>query len=489
MKNIFRIWICIFLPGLAISQIAPVNQSSRDPFTIPYLFAEKSNSIHSKYISLYKYYAQYNSNKSNPSKQMLPVKQQLDSIITIPVDSTLTSRKISFTYNMNGLQTSRSEADWNVTSHKWINIFKTEWNYDAKQNNINYITYYGDGDDVNWYSETKFENTFDQNNRLIKTEGYGWNTDSKQWEIGLKSENTYDMDGFLITQISSEWDPNNNIWLPFSKFEYEYTSDRISRATKYEWKNAWVNSNKAEFTYYVFGKELSYTYYTWDGFSIWTDSDKSETQYNGNLQLTAFIEYKWDPISVIYVNFRKAEYKYDSENNMFQCVFSEWAKRSQGFILEAKEDCSYENQYSYNDLLLSPDLKFSRTNIRVSDNEIYFNHMLNKCSYFLHDGSKYVSNDSKTFYYSPKIITKTDNQYQTDYLISPNPANHYFTVEMNNATTPIDFILYDLNGTIKLSKKINTNEPISTDLLSKGMYLYKIHTPQNNIQSGKIIVN
>jgi len=174
---------------------------------------------------------------------------------------------------------------------------------------------------------------------------------------------------------------------------------------------------------------------------------------------------------------------------MYQCVFSKWVKQLHGFILEAKEDCSYENQYSYNDLLLSPDLKFSRTNIRVSDNEIYFNHMLNKCSYFLHDGSKYVSNDSKTFYYSPKIITKTHNQYQTDYLISPNPANHYFTVEMNTATTPIDFILYNLNGTIKLSKKTKTNEPISTDLLSKGMYLYKIHTPQNNIQSGKIIVN
>jgi hypothetical protein len=477
----------MFLPGLLImSHNTSVAQNSRDPFTIPLLFAERNNSIQSKYLALYKYYAQLNTNSSN---QVLPVKQQLDSIISIPADSLITSRKTSFTFNMNGLQTAKIESDWNTAAHKWFNIYKTEWGYDAKRNNINYFTYYGDGDDINWYPETKFENTFDQNNRLVKTEGYGWNTDDNKWDIGLKVENIYDAGGFLITQIHSEWDIANNIWVPSSKFEFEYTSDRVSTAIKYEWKNAWVNLNKGEFTYYVFGKELSYTYYTWDGFSEWTNSYKSETQYNGNLQLTNYTEYNWDLISVIFVNFRKAEYKYDSENNMHQCVFSKWVKQLQGFILEAKEDCLYENAYVYNDLLLSPDLKFSRTNTRVSDNEIYFNHMLNKCSYFLHDGSKYVPNDSKTFYYSPKTVTKTDNQIRSDCFITPNPAGSYFTIEMNGPATSSYFTLYDLNGNIKISQKINNNESISTEFLSKGMYVYKVLNSENKIRSGKIIVN
>jgi len=488
MKTIFTICIGIFLPYFLSCQNQMTHQDSRNPFSIPYLFAEKNNTINQKFISLSKYYANFNNN-ANQTKSVLPLKQQLDSVITVPVDSIISSSKISYTYNMDGQLTSKAEYQWNAAAQKWFNSSKTEWSYDVNRNNSNYIIYYGKNDDVYWYNDSKYENTFDTNNKLLKTEGFGWDTVTSQWEIGFKSENTYDANGYLTTLIYSEWDSSNSQWIPVSKFEYEYTSTFLTMTIQYEWLDKWVNLYKGIFDNYITGREHIYTFYTWDGFSIWTESYKYETQINSDLKVTFYYEYEWNLIGVVFVNLRKTEYKYDSAGNVNQAVFSKWVRDLQGFILEAKEDLTYDNQYTYDDLLLSPNLKFSLTTSRIPDNEIYFNHMLTKYTYSLNNGTIYIKDNSKTFYYSPKIITQTDNQSKSNVFITPNPAHSHFTIEMDNTTSAVDFTLFDLNGKQIISKKIIPNESISTKDLSKGIYCYKIILDNNSIQSGKLVIN
>ena len=487
MKTILTICIGIFLPHFLFCQNQITLQNSLNPLSIPYLFAEKKNTTNPKFISLSNYYANFN-NYINKSNSVLPIKQKLDSIINVPADTTIASSKISYTYNMDGQITSKTEYQWNVLAQKWFNISKTEWNYDAKRNNINYIVYYGDNDDINWYTELKYENTFDANNKLLKTEGFGWDDTNSQWVIGIKFENIYDNED-LTSLIYSEWDGPNSQLIPVSKFEYEYTSGFLTMTIQYEWQGNWVNLNKGVFVNYLSGKVFTYTFYIWDGFSIWTESFKSETQINSDQKVTFYYEYLWDLIGVIFVNSKKTEYKYDSEGNVFQAVFSKWVKQLQGFILEAKEDCLYNNQYTYADLLLNSNLKFSQTTIDIPDNEVYFNHMLNKYTYSLHNGTIYIKDNSKTFYYSPIVVTQTHNQTKSTLRITPNPADSYFSIDMVNTTSVMDFTLLDLNGKLKISKKINSNEKISTESLSKGMYLYKIISNNNKLSSGKLIVN
>lgn len=493
MKTILSFCIGIVLPIFLFSQNTFPKSLSRNPLSIPNLFAQNQNKFNEKLLPIYKMYAGFKDYSDNQSQSALPVKQILDSIITVPADTTFPALKSTYTFNQDGLQILNAEYEWNTSAQAWFNLTKIEWTYDSKRNILNYISYYGIGDDVNWNKEIKYENTFDSNNRLLKTEGYGWSEVNNQWEIGLKVENTYDIDGLLTSTITSIWDPNVSQWIPESKFEYEYTSGQISTAINFEWdlsNNQWKNLYKGEFTYYIFGAEREYTFYVWDGFTIWTNSSKFVTNYNVDRKLDNFTQFNWDLISVIFVNFSKTDYKYDNNLNMYQSVFSKWVKTKQDFILEAKEDCIYDIQHTNDELLLPPDMKFSSSTSRIPDNDIYFNYMLTKYSYFLHNGTTYVINSTKTFYYSPKTITKTeDNNPNLDVQVVPNPANTYFTVLADDVNSPMDFSLFDLNGIALISKKINCNGIISTESLNKGIYMFRIISSDNSIKSGKLIIH
>ena len=68
--------------------------------------------------------------------------------------------------------------------------------------------------------------------------------------------------------------------------------------------------------------------------------------------------------------------------------------------------------------------------------------MLIKNTNSIHNGTAYVSNYTKTFYYSPKIITKTeDNNSIVNSKIVPNPANTYFTIIANDNTIIVKYVL------------------------------------------------
>lgn len=474
------------LPIMLLSQNQPSTLSSRNPLSIPYLFAEKNQHVNARMLSFYKVFSTFH-NFENTSTSQRPVKQRLDSIISIPVDTFFSNRRSLYYYNAYGQQTSQSEYEWNKSINTWYNISKIDWVYDFNRNNVSYTTYYGD--ELNWFNELKFENTLDQNFRLIKTESFGWNESTSQWEIGAKVENTYNANGQLTTIIFYEWDAVNSLWKPASKYEYEYnTSGQIITAIEYEWQGLWTNKSKGEFTYYVFGKELSFIYYVWDGFSLWGNSFKSETQYNGNRKLTDLTEYTWDLISVIWVNSKKTEYKYDSENNMIQSIFSKWVKQLQSFILDSKEECIYTYQYLFDDLLLPADLKFSQTTTRIPDNDIYFNNMLSKYSHSLHNGVTYVSNNNRSFYYSPITITKINDPFNLDIQVEPNPADNYIRVVTDGWMNTMEFKLYDLNGKQRISKIINSNDAITLEDLPKGIYFYTISESRKLI-AGRIIIN
>jgi hypothetical protein len=459
------------------------DKTDSKPFVITSFQIEKQSNIFKTYDRLL--------NKTqidNSEHNGMPIKQKLDSIISIPIDSTLNSQKSEFTYNSDGNLVTDSEYDLDNISKIWLPVYKTEWTFNPQRKILNTITYFGDNQ--TWIKEYKFENVYDGSGKIIQVIGSAWNDTTGLWEVGFKLDHTYDGTGHLIVSLTSIWNPTLSIWEPSDKIEYEYNTDgRVVISIYYEWQAKWVYSRKEEFTYYVFGKVNNYFYYIWDGSGDWANYSKTEFQYNANYQLNKVTELRWDVISVIYVNFRKAEYKYDVDNNMYQCVYSKWVKQLQNFIFEAKEDCTYNNQFVYDELLLPPALKFSQTSNRITDNEVYFNHMLNKVGYFLHNGTVYVLNNNQYFYYSPIIITKTNTELNSyEISVNPNPANERVNF-ICDENTSYHIQLYNFSGLVILQTAFKGHIEINTNSLARGMYLYKIESDTKAINTGKLIIN
>src|SRR6185436_20012641 len=171
--------------------------------------------------------------------------------------------------------------------------------------------------------------------------GYGWDDGTSQWVLGSKTENTYDPNGNLNLSINYIWNTMTNQWDYSDKFENQYDTDQnLTVKTYSEWSSGWTHTKRDYFVYYVFKKVQTYYYDVCDGASDWGNFSKTDYLYVYDIthninNLTKVTEYLWDVISVIYVNFRKADYKYDGDNNMFQCIFSKWVKQLQNFIFEA----------------------------------------------------------------------------------------------------------------------------------------------------------
>jgi hypothetical protein len=490
MKIVLTFCIGILTPcSFLLAQKQIQNPVLLQPTEKPYLISDNKSLLNEKIVSFYNNYNRLMKSYKGQTNAELPIKQKLDSIISIPTDSTLTPQKSAYKYNNNGQITSSAEYAWDHNTKTWFNVSKIEWSYNAKYFNTSFITYYGDS--LKWYNELKYENIYDANNRLITVNGYGWNDSSNQWDLGSKIENSYNANGLLTVSITSIWNTTTSKWELYYKSENQYDNDdNLAVTIYYQWQQPkWNFLQRDSFDYY-FSKQLNHYYYdVWDGSGDWGKYSQTEFIYNFFSDLLTVKEYLWDVISVIYVNSRKTDYKYDTGNNLTQAVFSKWVKQLQNFILEAKEDCTFDYNYLHADLVIPPNMKFSKSTRLVADNDIYFGHELTKQNLSLHNGAIYVANNSRTFYWSPISITKTaDKESASEVDIVPNPARDHFTIS-NKASVPMDFQLMDITGKVLMAKKIYSSEMISTESLTKGMYLYRVLSNNKNLQSGKLVVN
>ena len=72
--------------------------------------------------------------------------------------------------------------------------------------------------------------------------------------------------------------------------------------------------------------------------------------------------------------------------------------------------------------------------------------------------------------------------------LHPNPFNNQLTIQ-SYANEELKFILYDNLSSQILNEKFYGNLTINTDILSKGIYYYKIQNSNEKLESGKVIKN
>jgi len=85
-------------------------------------------------------------------------------------------------------------------------------------------------------------------------------------------------------------------------------------------------------------------------------------------------------------------------------------------------------------------------------------------------------------------LLSVNNTSKSRFLVFPNPVKNYISISFPNGFDNAAISFYNNLGQIVLEKEINSNDTISVESLSSGIYFYKIKSNMF-VQSGKIIKN
>lgn len=79
---------------------------------------------------------------------------------------------------------------------------------------------------------------------------------------------------------------------------------------------------------------------------------------------------------------------------------------------------------------------------------------------------------------------------KTIYNVYPNPASKIFHIKYKHYTNESNFILYNVNGEVVLSKKLTSDfSSFNLNDVSSGNYIYTINSEDGTFQKGKLIIS
>jgi hypothetical protein len=342
-------------------------------------------------------------------------KMKMDSTIYQVMDNTsgqwVNYAKEMYSYNSNGTNFANFNFEWDENYNKWIGSYKQEYLYNSNLD-LSVLTFYDfDKDKETWVESSKAEYSYDANGKDTLVSQYTWNEMNNRWDLFMKSENIYDPDGNLSQAISSVWDDSESKWNENSKGEYTYNEqENITLIKGWFWNNdssKWVASMKMEINYDEFGNDTSSVWYTIDTTSVLKPVAKEKSVYDSNGNMITDISYTWNETDSLW-------------------------------IPESKEELSYDNTYTSDDLILP---------FYYSD---LLNHMLTEASDYNYDGSDWVlSVKSRVYYSDPEITSIPEVNSENSISVYPNPASGRITFKMNGIADNLKIEIYDCQGRIK----------------------------------------
>jgi hypothetical protein len=399
--------------------------------------------------------------------------------------------KEAYTYDANGNLTIDIYYDWDETTSQWVASYKDEITYDANNNMTHYIDYDWIKATGQWEVSYKDEITYDANNNMTQDISYDWDGTTSLWVAYDKYDYTYNGNGNLTIIIYYTWDKTTSLWVDSDRYEFEYDgSGNMTQSQHFNWSaniSQWVARNKDEYSYDANGNMTQDLYYNWEAtISLWIPSEKEEDTYDAFGRITQTIFYDWDKTNSLWVTYNKEDYIWDSNGNESQYIWYNWDEITSQWVASYKTEYTYNNLYSFSDLIL-PFLPYFSEVSSVYISQL-FNHMLiSDVGYSWDEGSgQWVTDGNGTYYYSaqnsnavPDISTKELNVY-------PNPVSEKLSFIIPEKYSPITFELFDLQGRKVMTKEIASGENVSMASLKKGMYFYNLIT-NNQKLSGKLI--
>lgn len=107
---------------------------------------------------------------------------------------------------------------------------------------------------------------------------------------------------------------------------------------------------------------------------------------------------------------------------------------------------------------------------------------------------KTVSNNGAEDYWIIKLkestLSASEDDFKNPLVVYPNPTQGKITIDLGETYQEINLKLFSINGQTILSKKFYESEKIELEILfPKGVYLIKLHEPNDSSTFHKIIVN
>ncbi|WP_321436493.1 T9SS type A sorting domain-containing protein [uncultured Bacteroides sp.] len=416
----------------------------------------------------------------SPGLKSSSIKQKLDSTVNRSFDKSTTewlkSSKDEYTYDTNGRWTKIAFYDWNATTKQWVGNNKDEYTYDVNGRWATDINYKWNTSTSQWVANSKTEFTYNAQGYSAQLLFYNWEATTSQWVADMKYEFTYDVNGNCTQYLISNWNVITNQWVAMIKYEFTYDTGKCTQILVSSWDegtNKWGVSMKYEFTYDANGKITVALNSIWfDESSMWFPYMKHEYFYDANGKLTTEILSNMDFMTFQLVPNSKDEYTYDTNGNNSQYIVSKWNTTTSQWDLYSKEISTYDLLYKLSDLIFPsgfPMMNF----LYVIPTANVNNKLLEEQDYLWNNTG--WDDSSKTTYYYSELNGSGINELNADELIIyPNPVSDGF--RLNTSEKNVQVSIYDLSGSILLTKQLSGNEYIDVSNLSKGIYLVRVTT-------------
>ncbi len=406
------------------------------------------------------------------------VKPRLDSAINVASD------KEEFMYDENGHMIRDSYFEWNGTS---------------------------------WDIEEKMEYTWDVNGKVILSNNYSW--DYNHWINDYKNEYSYNPDGNLLTIAAYFWE--NDQWL--KQYKYEYTFDSAGNKTQFIFyfgtglpHDTLIEVSRIQYSYDSSRNLVRATSFQMIGNQL-NKTSKMEPVYGESGKVVALTDSILDNETDEWVYDWREEYDYDIVGNKVQSnsyqnglnassreqwiyddfgnmtehtfFFSDW--ETGALIPISKEVYAYDNNYSFDDLIVPFYIVIPEDNEQTPDMEMMFNHKLINITYYENDdengtGLKEIANYQ--LYYSEQNISGIrENVSENSVILYPNPAQNQIVFQLGAANKPFNVVLFDIGGKVVFNQFVENNKPTSIGFLNDGLYFYRL-TENGKTYSGKLLL-
>lgn len=422
------------------------------------------------------------------------------------------------TLNMKSASTKQkldSTVEWGWKAGDWVKSTKDEYTYDASGKWI--VGIYYDWNDTTkvWVKHTKDEYTYNANGKWATDINSKWNKTSSQWVNNSKEEFTYDGSGYNTQILIYEWKTNPDVWIESLKYDFTYVNGRCSQFLISKWNagtNKWDPEMKYEYSYDSSGRYTQFIAYSMDvDAGAWVatmkfdftynDSGKVATVINSMLYANEWITYmkyeltydtngrlgteilsQWDFISKKLVLKWKYEYGYDANGNNTTYLTSEWNATANNWDLYSNETSTYNPSYNFSDLIFPSG--YSMVSITYLPSAGDINNMPVEDIETLRDNTNTVwNNNTKTHYYFSANIGTGINETKAgefdEFIVYPNPVSDGF--RLNTSEKNVRISIYDLSGSLLLTKQISGNEYINISTLPQGMYMVRVTTEMGMI--------
>lgn len=435
MKNTFTLIVFLVFTLSSIGQ--NTFQSSKDSKNIKEKVKEKIQKLDQINID-------------NLVKANTVLLQQLDSVIMEYVEDEVwyMDQKVIYTYLANGLCT---EMLYLVMEDEWIGEEKENYFYDENNKLIQDVVSYLNEEGTAWEEYAVMDFSYDPSG--LSTEVIITYTYEDEVEIE-KAELYYDEDGMLLETIMYYQDID---WQAYSRDTYTVNEELL----QYE-----------EFSYYKEGDD-------------WFNNFQQIGKCNAEWQQYESNAYYFNDEINDWENAWKVDFIYDEFGNIQRENDFEWNEELNTWDLYASHDLNYNNEYSFDQLILPYDYISDDPSSRFIN---YLNHMLlvHEYSYINYETNEIELAGRDHYYYSEQDIQGLNQMPKLEARIYPNPANDYIQVEMDTQMKPIQLQILDIQGRVVIEESVKNHQAISISKLSSGFYTYRLMSDRA-MTSGQII--